>query len=123
MALPRVSVVLTFWNEVQFLPEAIKSVMAQTYRDWELLLVDDGSTDGSSQIARNYAKMDSERVRYLEHENHQNLGISALRNLGNRAARGNSSLPWTATMSGCRRSSRNICESLRRTPMWECYMA
>jgi glycosyltransferase involved in cell wall biosynthesis len=63
-------------------------VFGQTYKNWELLLVDDGSTDDSTTIARNYAENYPEKVRYLEHEGHQNRGASAARNLGVHNARG-----------------------------------
>ena len=46
---PLVSVIVIFLNEERFIKEAIDSVFAQTYRNWELLLVDDGSADGSEQ--------------------------------------------------------------------------
>ena len=85
---PRVSVVIAFLNGERYLGEAIESVMAQTYRDWELLLVDDGSTDGSSPIAKEYATRWTGKIRYLEHSVHQNLGTSASRNLGLREASG-----------------------------------
>ena len=83
-----VSVVLIFLNEERFIQEAIDSVFSQTYRHWELLLVDDGSGDNSSAIARRVAEENVERVRYLEHIGHQNLGMSASRNLGVRHAKG-----------------------------------
>lgn len=86
---PAVSCVVIFLNEERFIQEAIDSVLAQTLTDWELLLVDDGSTDGSTEVARRCAAMHPERVRYLEHEGHQNRGMSASRNLGIRNARGN----------------------------------
>lgn len=85
---PLVSVVVPFWNTQPFLEEAIQSVLAQTFTRWELLLVDDGSADGSTPIARQYADRIPERVRYLEHERHQNRGVAASRNLGVRYARG-----------------------------------
>ena len=85
---PRVSAIINFLNEERFLREAIDSVFAQSFGDWELLLVDDGSTDGSTGIARRYAEMHPEKVRYLEHEGHRNRGMSASRNLGVREARG-----------------------------------
>jgi glycosyltransferase involved in cell wall biosynthesis len=85
---PTVSVVLIFRDDERFLPEAIAGVFAQTYDDWELLLVDDGSTDGSTTIARRWAADHPAKVRYLDHEGHANLGISATRNLGWRAATG-----------------------------------
>jgi glycosyltransferase involved in cell wall biosynthesis len=85
---PLVSVVVIFFNSEQFLREAIESVFAQTYTNWELLLVDDGSNDASAEIARGYTKRHPERVRYLEHPAHTNRGMSASRNLGIRAAQG-----------------------------------
>ncbi|AFY87865.1 glycosyltransferase [Chroococcidiopsis thermalis] len=85
---PLVSGIVIFLNEEQFIEEAIASVFAQTYNNWELLLVDDGSTDGSTAIARRYAEQYPHKVRYLEHENHQNCGMSAARNLGVRHAQG-----------------------------------
>ena len=85
---PLVSAIAIFLNEETFLEEAIASVIAQTYDNWELLLVDDGSTDGSSAIAKRYAAQYPDQIRYLEHPNHQNLGMSASRNLGKDHARG-----------------------------------
>ena len=84
---PLVSVVIPFLNAEQFLAEAVESVAAQTYSGWELLLVDDGSTDGSGHIARELASRD-DRVRCLSHPGHVNRGLSASRNLGLRLARG-----------------------------------
>jgi glycosyltransferase involved in cell wall biosynthesis len=84
----RVSVVIIFLNEERFLHEAIESVLAQTYSNWELLLVDDGSTDRSAAIARRYAEQYSATIRYLEHEGHENRGMSASRNLAMRHATG-----------------------------------
>lgn len=85
---PIVSVVTIFLDEERFLAEAVDSVLAQTYRDWELLLCDDGSTDDSSRMAREYASAHPDRVRYLEHADHANRGMSATRNLGIAKARG-----------------------------------
>lgn len=85
---PRVSVVIIFLNAERFLGEAVDSVLAQTYRAWELLLVDDGSTDASSAIARRYAETHRDRVRYVTHPRQANRGMSASRNLGVRHASG-----------------------------------
>src|SRR2546428_10012786 len=79
---PFVSVIIIFWNADRFIAEAIESVFAQTYRAWELLLVDDGSSDCSTTIARSYSERDPQHVRYLEHPGHANRGMSASRNLG-----------------------------------------
>ena len=83
-----VSVEIIFWNAERFLQEAIESVFAQTYSHWELLLVDDGSTDGSTDIALRWAHEYPGKLRYLEHHGHQNRGMSASRNLGIRNAQG-----------------------------------
>src|SRR5262249_38373912 len=56
--------------------------------DWDLLLVDDGSNDGSTGIAEEYATKYPERVRYITHKCHINQGIAASRNLGVSMARG-----------------------------------
>jgi glycosyltransferase involved in cell wall biosynthesis len=83
-----VSCIIIFFNAEKFLEEAIESVFAQTYKNWELLLVDDGSTDDSTTIALNYAEKYPEKVCYFEHEGHQNRGMSATRNLGIHNAKG-----------------------------------
>jgi glycosyltransferase involved in cell wall biosynthesis len=85
---PLVSAIIIFLDGRRFLGEAIESVLAQSYTEWELLLVDDGSTDGASDVAREYAGRHADRIRYLEHESHRNLGMSASRNAGFREARG-----------------------------------
>ncbi len=85
---PHVSVVLIFLNGEEFLREAIESVVKQSFQDWELLLVDDGSTDSSSAIARSYVASDPSRFIYLEHDGHLNRGMSASRNLGIARSRG-----------------------------------
>jgi glycosyltransferase involved in cell wall biosynthesis len=79
---PRVSVICIFLDEERFLREAVDSVLAQDFADWQLLLVDDGSRDASTAIARDYAAAMPGKVRYLEHSDHANRGMSATRNLG-----------------------------------------
>jgi glycosyltransferase involved in cell wall biosynthesis len=88
MADVRISVIVIFLNAERFIEEAIESVRAQTYPHWELLLVDDGSSDASTAIARRYAAAQPGRIRYLEHPGHANRGMSAARNLGIAKARG-----------------------------------
>lgn len=86
---PLVSCIVIFFNAGKpFFEEAIASIFAQTYDNWELLLADDGSTDESTEIAKQYARNYPEKVRYLEHDGHQNRGMSATRNLGICHARG-----------------------------------
>jgi glycosyltransferase involved in cell wall biosynthesis len=89
-AAPRlVSVVIPFLNAAPFLGEAIESVFAQTYDAWELLLVDDGSDDGSTDLAWEYHRKHPRRVKYLQHPGRENRGACASRNLGSASARGN----------------------------------
>lgn len=83
-----VSVVTPFLNAGLFLQETINSVLDQTYPHWELLLIDDGSTDTSTAMARQVAARYPDKIRYLEHPGHQNLGKSTSRNLGIQSARG-----------------------------------
>src|ERR1043165_6445791 len=84
----RVTISIPFLNAQRFLAEAIDSVLAQTFGDWELLLVDDGSSDGSTRIAKHWAKRFSSKVRYIDHPRHGNRGISASQNLAVREAAG-----------------------------------
>ncbi|HEX7185059.1 MAG TPA: glycosyltransferase [Thermoanaerobaculia bacterium] len=88
MSQPKVSVVTIFLNAEAFLEEAVRSVRAQTLGDWELLLVDDGSTDSGAAIARRHAGELPDKIRCLEHSGHANRGMSASRNLGIAHARG-----------------------------------
>lgn len=65
---PLVSIVMPAYNAGRYLGEAIESVLKQTYSNWELLVVDDGSIDNTPDIAKQYAKQDK-RVRYLYQQN------------------------------------------------------
>jgi glycosyltransferase involved in cell wall biosynthesis len=85
---PLVSVIIIFLDEERFLAEAIESVRAQSYSNWELILVDDGSTDRSSAVALDAVAHHPEQIRYVEHPGHANCGMSASRNLGLAQARG-----------------------------------
>lgn len=85
---PLISVIITFLNGEKFLQEAIDRVFAQTHPNWELLLVDDGSRDTSTSLAKRYADQHDSTVRYLEHAGHQQRGLSATRNLGIHHAKG-----------------------------------
>ena len=85
---PIVSVIIIFRNEERFLRDAIESVLAQSYTNWELLLVDDASTDKGTEIAKGYQKQLPEKVHYLTHPNFENRGMSASRNLAIGSAKG-----------------------------------
>jgi glycosyltransferase involved in cell wall biosynthesis len=78
---PLVSVCMPSFNHAPFLPPAIESVLAQTYPHVELVIVDDGSTDTSLEIARRYASRYPERVKVFTHDGNAHRGISATANL------------------------------------------
>jgi glycosyltransferase involved in cell wall biosynthesis len=86
--LPLVTIVMIFRDAETFMREGVESVLRQTYPHWELIFVDDGSIDGSTEIALAYAGRDAQRIRYVQHPNHANRGMSASRNAGIAAARG-----------------------------------
>ena len=77
-AIPAVSVVLTVYNRARFAAEAIDSILAQTLADFELIIVDDGSTDNSPKVIADYAERDS-RVAIVTQKN---AGVAAARNAG-----------------------------------------
>ncbi|MEX2511422.1 MAG: glycosyltransferase family 2 protein [Cyclobacteriaceae bacterium] len=77
---PKVSVITCFLNEERFLTEAVESVLRQEYTHWELILIDDGSSDKSTVIAKSFASEFS-KIKYFDHKDHANKGLSASRNL------------------------------------------
>lgn len=72
---PKVSLIMKVYNGERYLREAIDSILAQTFRDFELLIIDDGSTDGSADVVRGYSDA---RIRFLQNE--QNMGLCATQN-------------------------------------------
>ncbi|HJU03920.1 MAG TPA: glycosyltransferase [Nitrospiraceae bacterium] len=78
---PRVSVVIPLYNGERFIGDTLDGVLAQTFRDYEIIVVDDGSTDGSAEVVRRYG----EAVRYVSQAN---AGVSAATNRGITLARG-----------------------------------
>jgi glycosyltransferase involved in cell wall biosynthesis len=74
----QISVIMPAYNEERFISEAIESVLAQTWKDFELIILDDGSQDRTREIAKSYIRRDS-RVRV---ESHPNMGIAATLNRG-----------------------------------------
>ncbi len=81
MAIPNVSVIIPTYNRAEYVTQAIDSVLAQTYTDYEIIVVDDGSTDNTREVLEPY--MDKITYKYQE-----NSGVSAARNIGIRASLG-----------------------------------
>lgn len=79
---PLVSIIIPCYNHSHFLPNAINSILAQTLVDWEAIIINDGSTDATHEVATRFT---DPRIRYIYQENR---GLSAARNTGIQAARG-----------------------------------
>ena len=80
-----VSIILPFYNSQKFLDATIKSVINQTYKNWELFLINDGSSDNSLEIAVKY--LNDKRFKLISYK--KNRGPAYSRNLGIRKRRGN----------------------------------
>ncbi len=78
-----VSIIMPSWNTGRFIAESIQSVLNQTYQHWELIIVDDCSTDNTDEVV---ASFHDDRIRYLHNEH--NSGAALTRNYGLREARG-----------------------------------
>ena len=78
-----VSVIMPSWNTAKFIAESIQSVLAQTYTNWELLIVDDCSSDNADEVV---ASFPDDRIRYFKNE--KNMGAALTRNRAIREARG-----------------------------------
>jgi glycosyltransferase involved in cell wall biosynthesis len=85
---PLVSVIIPVFNSARYLEKAVQSVLRQTFRDFELFIVDDGSTDESLKVARRLATCDPSRITVLQHPDHGNHGVAETRNLAVAQARG-----------------------------------
>jgi glycosyltransferase involved in cell wall biosynthesis len=84
---PTISVVMPVHNDEQYVAEAIESILNQTFGDFELIIVDDGSTDNSPEVIDSYAAKDG-RIRVIR--NPKATGPAAARNRGIETARGRS---------------------------------
>ena len=78
MKMPLVSIILPAYNGAQWIQKAIRSVLAQSFSDFELIIINDGSTDDTEAIILRFAGQDS-RIRYIRNE--RNLGIQRTRNI------------------------------------------
>lgn len=104
---PVISVVLPVYNGEKYIAEAMESILCQTYRDFEFIVIDDGSTDGSLPILRKYRDMDS-RIRLISRENR---GLVATLNEGIDLARGE----WIARMDA---DDISLLDRFEKQMMW-----
>jgi glycosyltransferase involved in cell wall biosynthesis len=81
--MPKVSVIIPTYNRARLLERAIRSVLNQTYQDFEIIVVDDVSTDSTKEVVESF---NDERIRYIQHE--KNRGEAAARNTGIKSASG-----------------------------------
>ena len=101
---PTISIIVPCYNVEEFLNETIECILNQTYQDWELLLVDDGSRDLTPRICDDYAKKDS-RIKVIHK---QNGGLVSARNTGYDAATGD----WHMYLDGDDWIDMDTCEKL-----------
>jgi glycosyltransferase involved in cell wall biosynthesis len=89
---PKVSIIVPCYNQAEYLPETLNSVLAQTYSNWECVIVNDGSPDNTDTIAKEYLKKDN-RIKYVYQEN---KGLATARNTGIANSTGEYILPLDA---------------------------
>ena len=75
-AQPKISVIMGIYNCEETLAESIESILSQSYKNWELIMCDDASTDGTYQIARRYADHYSDRITLIQNKTNQRLAAS-----------------------------------------------
>lgn len=82
-----ISIVIASYNYEKYITDTIKSVLNQTYSDWELIIVDDGSTDNSVEVIRDFCAKD-ERIKLYTHQDNKNKGLVKTLQLGTSHAKG-----------------------------------
>ena len=90
--MPRISICIPAYNAEKYLAETLESVRSQTFKDWELIVTEDGSKDGVEAMVRAFAQSVTQPVRYRRHE--VNQGLPATRNTGIAASHGD----WIALL-------------------------
>lgn len=110
-----VSVVVPVYNLEKYIENCLKSIVAQTYKNLEILCIDDGSTDGSARIIKEFAGTD-ERIKYFYQ---RNQGLSATRNEGIRFQLGNIFCLLILMIFCTLKPWRDLCKRLwKKRPIW-----
>lgn len=104
--IPLISIIVPIYNAQIYLSECIDSILTQTFTDFELILIDDGSTDNTEDICKNYVKKDS-RIHLFRQKNQ---GVSSARNLGITKAKGN----WIAFVDADDKLKKEYLQELIR---------
>ena len=110
--MPRISVIMPVYQAEKFLEQSVGSVLAQSFQDWELLLVDDGCRDGSPKLCDRFAQQD-QRIRVFHRK--KNAGVSEARNLGLHEAKGEYIAFLDADDAFLPRALETLLELLERT--------
>ncbi|MEP6926648.1 MAG: glycosyltransferase [Ginsengibacter sp.] len=131
-AYPIVSVIIPFLNGGNWLSEAIESVISQSYSNWEIILIDDGSEEEHSRIGRKYSFQYPEKIIYTDHPGHINRGVTIARNLGISLSKGKyiafldsddcwlpQKLQTQLELFGLHPEAEMICEASRFWYSWE----
>ena len=84
---PLVSIIIPNYNRADLIVETLNSIIAQTYTNWECIVVDDGSTDDSIKVIDEYSKLDPRIYLYIR-PNHKRKGANSCRNYGLEMSRG-----------------------------------
>ncbi len=78
--MPKVSIITPLYNGIKTLSETYQSIADQDYEDWEWIMFDDGSSDGTPELGRKYASQSSRKIFFFEHEGKKNFGTAYTRN-------------------------------------------
>ena len=84
----QVSVCIAAYNHARYLPKCLDSILSQTYDKYEIVVVDDGSEDGSHELLLDYQSRFKDRIRYFWHAGHENRGVSVTSNVAIRGSTG-----------------------------------
>ncbi len=122
---PLVSIIMPVWNRAEMLAEAVRSVLAQTYQHWQLIIVDDGSTDNTAQICKEF--LSDPRIEYHFQEN---AGVSTARNQGYSLSKGefiayldsdNLWYPYTLSVVVSALVNDSACDGIYFAELWHDY--